>query len=169
MQGQPEASQSFREHIHHATRIILKLEADDKVSNPEESHLRVLSEPDLNVSAHPAPIIQPPALSERLCFLHGLLPFRVDSKIELNDAAPLLHSHYKSFNTTTGCSAPVPRIGTLLLVGPPLGVLPSHRSDRFPRSTQEPEPRSRRLNAGRHPGHKQALPGLILGNDSSQF
>src|SRR6266498_3579299 len=42
-----------------------------------------------------------------------------------------------------------------LLMGPPLGVLPSHRSDRFPRSAQEPELGSRRLHAGHHSSSKQ--------------
>ena len=32
---------------------------DARVSGPEESHPEALSEPDLNLSAHPAPIIQP--------------------------------------------------------------------------------------------------------------
>src|SRR5207247_1579498 len=42
------------------------------------------------------------------------------------------------FLATTSPSAPVPRIGTLILVGPPLGFLPSHRGARFPRSAHEP-------------------------------
>ena len=62
---------------------------------------------------------------------------------------------------TTDCSAPVLRIGTLILMGPPLGFLPYHRSDRFPRSTQEPDSRSRHLHAGRRPGSKQVSPELI--------
>ena len=33
----------------------------------------------------------------------------------LNNAAPSLQPHYRTFITTTGCSAPVPRIGTLVL------------------------------------------------------
>src|SRR3954463_2850274 len=46
------------------------LHGDDLgVSRPEELHLRPLSEPDVNLSAHPAPIIQPttdtPATNER--------------------------------------------------------------------------------------------------------
>ena len=61
VQGQSEVFQPLAESIHHTLRIALVFEADDKVSNPEESHLRVLAEPDVNVSAHPAPIIQPPA------------------------------------------------------------------------------------------------------------
>ena len=32
---------------------------DHKVSGPREFHPRALSEPDMNLSAHPAPIIQP--------------------------------------------------------------------------------------------------------------
>ncbi len=42
---------------------------DERVSRPEELHLRPLSEPDVNLSAHPAPIIQPmtdsPSTNER--------------------------------------------------------------------------------------------------------
>jgi hypothetical protein len=38
---------------------------------------------------------------------------------------------------------------------------PAHRGDRFPRSAPEPEPRSRHLHAGHHPGSKQVTPGLI--------
>ncbi len=30
------------------------------VSSPRESHPRALAEPDVNLSAHPAPIIEPP-------------------------------------------------------------------------------------------------------------
>jgi hypothetical protein len=59
-------------------------------------------------------------------------------------------------------SAPVPRIGTLTLMGPPLGFLPYHRNDRFPRSPQEPDSGSRHFYAGRRPGSKQVSPGLIL-------
>ena len=59
-------------------------------------------------------------------------------------------------------SAPVPRIGTLTLVGPPLEFLPSHRDDRFPRSAQEPGSGSRQLYAGRRPNSKQVTLGLIL-------
>src|SRR5215468_1107505 len=33
------------------------------------------------------------------------------------NATPSLQPHYRTFITTTGCSAPVPRIGTLTLIG----------------------------------------------------
>ncbi len=71
-------------------------------------------------------------------------------------ALPRFHAH-------TGRSAPVPGIGTLALVGPPLGRLPLHPDDRFPGSLREPEPSSRRLYAGRHVGSKQVSPTLIPG------
>jgi hypothetical protein len=54
------------------------------------------------------------------------------------------------------------RIGTLILVGPPLEFLPYHRDDRFPRSTQEPESGSRYLYAGCRSSSKQVPLELIL-------
>jgi len=48
----------------------------------------------------------------------------VDQIIKPINAAPSLHTHYRCFLTTTSCSAPVLRIGTLTLVGLPLGFLP---------------------------------------------
>jgi hypothetical protein len=42
------------------------------------------------------------------------------------------------FIATANPSVPVPRIGTRLLAVLPLGGLPWHRGDRFPRSAQEP-------------------------------
>lgn len=49
----------------------------DKVSSPEEFHLQALSEPDVNLSAHPAPIIQPlvifPSSNVRTIFSFSLL------------------------------------------------------------------------------------------------
>jgi len=61
-----------------------------------------------------------------------------------------------------GYSVSVSRLSTLTLVGPPLGFLPYHRDDRFPRSTHEPDSGSRYLYAGRRPDSMQVSPGLIL-------
>ena len=127
-------------------------------SSPGESHPQALPEPDVTVSRHPAPIIQPTA--------NGLVLSTGSSHFWLtfpkpDDTAPSLHSHYRSFITTTNCSAPVLRIGTLILMGPPLGFLPWHRNDRFRRSTQKPETGSRHLYAGRRSGSKQVSPELI--------
>src|SRR5208282_435916 len=46
-----------------------------------------------------------------------VLPSPVDLTPELNNATPSLQPYYRTFLTTTGCSAPVPRIGTLILAG----------------------------------------------------
>jgi hypothetical protein len=46
-----------------------------------------------------------------------LLPFPVGSLPELNNATPSLPRRYSAFSATAGCSAPVPRIGTLILAG----------------------------------------------------
>jgi len=47
----------------------------------------------------------------------ALLPFPVGPSPELNNATPSLRRHYSALVATTGCSAPVPRIGTLILAG----------------------------------------------------
>ena len=46
-----------------------------------------------------------------------VLPSPVALIPELNNATPSLQPHYRTFIATTGCSAPVPRIGTLTLIG----------------------------------------------------
>jgi hypothetical protein len=46
-----------------------------------------------------------------------VLPSPVALRPELNNATPSLQPHYRTFITTTGCSAPVPRVGTLILIG----------------------------------------------------
>ena len=72
-----------------------------------------------------------------------------------------LHIHYRHFVKTTSRSAPVPRVGTQVLVGPPLERLPSHRGDRFPGYAYEPETDSRHLYAGRRSGSRRISPELI--------
>ena len=83
-----------------------------RVSRPAEPPRQPLAGPDVNLSIHPAPIIQP----YWLCFIQKLLPFSVDSQIKRDDPAPLLHFHYRNFVTTTSWPAPVLRIGTLILM-----------------------------------------------------
>src|ERR1700745_2879779 len=95
--------------------MLLAGDRDDEVSGAGEFRPRALSEPDVILSHHPAPIVQPLlygfALSTRI------LPSPVVLIPELNNATPSLQPHYRTFNTTTGCSAPVPRLGTLTLIG----------------------------------------------------
>jgi hypothetical protein len=43
----------------HLLCVFAGLKALHKVSSPRESHPQALAEPDVNLSAHPAPIIQP--------------------------------------------------------------------------------------------------------------
>ena len=78
-----------------------------------------------------------------------------------DNPVPSLHVHYRRFITTTDQSAPVPRIGTQVLMGLPLERLPLHRGDRFPGYTHEPETDSRHLYAGRRSGSKRISPELI--------
>src|SRR3712207_7259323 len=46
-----------------------------------------------------------------------LLPLPVGRKPGQDTAAPSVRPHCRAFPPTTGCSAPVPRIGTLVLAG----------------------------------------------------
>ena len=56
-----ELGQPLPEVVEKLVRIRLALAANDEVSRPGESHPRALAELYVNVSAHTAPIIQPPA------------------------------------------------------------------------------------------------------------
>src|SRR3954471_12366634 len=68
---------------------------------------------------------------------------------------------FPGFDGSTHPSAPAPRSGTRLLRGLPLGGLPWHRGDRFPRSAQEPlaglTPSSCRSPLGQSAGFRRAL------------
>jgi hypothetical protein len=59
-----DESQSFLDELghrlHHPVGRFLRPHEDVAVSGRREFHPPALSEPDLNLSAHPAPIIQPP-------------------------------------------------------------------------------------------------------------
>ena len=95
--------------------------------------------------------------------------------------SPSLQPHYRAFTTTTRRSAPVPRTGTQPLAVPAAWGSPVRdrppaqnsttgqspcRGDRFPRSMQEPRPRSRHLHAGHHLANQQAPARLIPGLQS---
>jgi hypothetical protein len=75
----------------------------------------------MNLSIHPAFIDQP---LNGFALLNGSSYQLVDHLLKLIDATPSLHLHYRDFITTTSCSAPVLRIGTLILVESPLEFLP---------------------------------------------
>jgi len=132
-------------------------------SSPKEPPPRALTEPDVNVSAHPAPIVQPLHRgAKRLCLVQSDPPVSSCHLYrKLDDASPSLQSRYRTFITTTGRSAPVLCFGTLILVGPPLVFLPCHQSDRFPRYTQKPVSSSRHLHAGGRSASKKVTAELI--------
>jgi hypothetical protein len=89
---------------------------DDLASRPGESHPQALLEPYVKLSLHTAPDVQPPTtIVERPCLIPELLPSPVGSGPRLNNEVPSVQSHYRTFNPTTDFSAPVPRIGTLVL------------------------------------------------------
>jgi hypothetical protein len=59
MQLQPELREPLTKLRQEPPRILFVLETHDKVSSRAGSHRPALSEPDLNLSTHPAPIAQP--------------------------------------------------------------------------------------------------------------
>src|SRR3954471_2986010 len=87
-----------------------------------------------------------------------LLPLPVGPGPRLNNAVPSVQSHYgtSSLLRTAPPLCPASVLWSLRLL--PLGPLPLHRDDRFSRSIQEPDPTSRRLNAGCRAG---SFPGLL--------
>src|SRR5580692_7572119 len=56
-------------------------------------------------------------MSNGFALVMRLLPSPVGRLPQQDTAAPSVQSHYRTFIPTTGCSAPVPRIGTLALAG----------------------------------------------------
>ena len=66
-------------------------------------------------------------MSNGFALIMRLLPSPVGRAPRLNTTAPSVQRHYRAFNPTTGCSAPVPRIGVSGLAGTahltePLGI-----------------------------------------------
>jgi hypothetical protein len=85
-------------------------------SRPGEFHPQALPDPYVKLSLHTAPDVQSPTkVVGRPRLGPVLIPLPVGSGLWLNNAAPSVRSDYRTFNPTTGHSAPVPRIGTLAL------------------------------------------------------
>src|ERR1017187_3446371 len=86
---------------------------------------------------------------------------RVGNPHQPDNAAPLLHSHYRSFITTAGSSAPHSGIGIL-----PHGVchlsFPLPSRTRFSRSVPKPVLSSCRLYTDCHRDRKQVSSQLFL-------
>src|SRR3981081_589285 len=90
-------------------------------SRPEGSHLRALPKPCVNLSIHTAPDVRPlahkPPASPRPRAPPVAIMASVGPWPRLNNAAPSVQPHYRALIPTTGHSAPVLRIGTLVLAG----------------------------------------------------
>ena len=126
-----------------------------KLSSPAESHRQALPEPDVNLSIHPAPIVQP---SKRFCLIHagpplaGCLPDKAERR---RPFGPVPLQNVQPYYERLRPCAPPRYSGAC--GGCPLARLPLHRDDRFLRSVPTPPSRSRRLHAGRRLSSEQVL------------
>jgi hypothetical protein len=59
----------------------------------------------------------PCSLANGFALSTRFLPSLVDLQTKPDNAVPSVQSHYRTFHPTMDCSAPVPRIGTLTLMG----------------------------------------------------
>ena len=72
----------------------------------------------MDLSAHPARLIRTEVKAPDRALRERILPvYRLSKNATLDEVPPSLRSRYRTFNTTTRYSAPVPRIGTQALVG----------------------------------------------------
>ena len=68
MQLQSQPGQHFAGKLLGVPGLVLAAAGHDEVSRREEFHLPALAEPDVNLAAHPAPIVQPSGRSpQRQC------------------------------------------------------------------------------------------------------
>ena len=58
MDRQSVLAEAFRHDFHHALGVAMIAKPNHESSSPGESHPQALTEPDVNLSAHPAPIVQ---------------------------------------------------------------------------------------------------------------
>ena len=135
------------------------------MSSPAESHRQALPEPDVNLSIHPAPIVQP--LTNGLVLSMQVLPSRVahgDNTERRRPFGPVPLQNVLPYYERLRPCAPPRYSGAC--GGYPLARLPLHRSDRFLRSSPMPESRSRRLHAGRQWSRRQVPLHLLRGIES---
>src|SRR4051812_34014459 len=126
-------------------------------SRPEEFHPRPLTERCGSLSAHTAPTKQPTAsLPPRS---PPVASWTLTTTAWPNPFAP---AALPAFIARTGWSVPVLRIGTLASWWSPLGLLPWHRSDRFPqfhmRARIRLAPPLRRSPSAPYPGVRRTDP-----------
>ena len=128
------------------------------------THLPFLdTQPDVNVSAHPARLIQSEVQATDRALRERILPeYRLSKSAMLDEVPPSLQPHYRTFDTTTRYSVPVPRIGTQAIVGAShlrgslcIGATGSHVPH------QSLDQGHAHLYAGRRLGRKQVPPRLL--------
>src|SRR4030081_1647992 len=100
---------------------LLSVNSSHADCRPERSFffLRPRARKPLNLSIHTAPDVRPlahkPPASPRPRAPPVAIMASVGPRPRLNNAAPSVQPHYRAFIPTTGHSAPVLRIGTLVL------------------------------------------------------
>src|SRR5215208_6441566 len=134
-------------------------------SRPEEFHPRPLTERCGSLSAHTAPTKQPMAsLPPRS---PPVASWTLKTTAWPNPFAP---AALPAFIARTGWSVPVLRIGTLASWWSPLGLLPWHRSDRFPqfhmRARIRLAPPIRRSPSAPYPGGRRTLTPMLTTDGS---
>src|ERR1035437_6045620 len=125
--------------------------------------------PDVNLSIHTAPDVRQLAhaassfassTGSSCCQMASVGPWP-----RLNNAAPSLQPHYRTFVATTGHSVPVIGVGTLALAVVAACGFSLHATGlterRFSRSIRKPGRASRRLHAGCRSGRIRTSPELI--------
>src|SRR6059058_4681678 len=137
------------DHVHDPVQAV--------ASRPEEFHLRPLTERCGSLSAHTAPTKQPTAsLPPRS---PPVASWTLKTTAWPNPFAP---AALPAFLARMGWSVPVLRIGTLASWWSPLGLLPWHRSDRFPqfhmRARIRLAPPIRRSPSALYPGVRRTDP-----------
>ncbi len=108
--------------------------------------------------------IRPADLRRRILTLGAHRPYsrasparRTGFRPELNNATPSVRPHYRALYPTTGRSVPVPRLGTLVLMGPPIWTSPFASGRQVPtfhaRAQFRVTPPSCRMPSGPKSGH----------------
>jgi hypothetical protein len=94
-----------------------------------------------------------------------LLPLPVGSETRLNNAAPSVQPHYRAFIPTTSRSAPVLRIGTLILADSAAWIPPLASERQVPtfrtRAWSSFAPPTCRMPLGQPSGNPRTDPGTL--------
>ncbi len=130
-----------------------------------EFHPRALPEPCVKLSLHTAPDVRPLKCINGFASATELLPLPVGSETRLNNAAPSIQPHYRAFIPTTSRSAPVLRIGTLILADSAAWIPPLASERQVPtfhtRAWSSFAPPTCRMPLGQSSGKPRIDPGTL--------